>query len=207
MWTKFKWYNPQSSSWENYGEGGAGPFRTYYDYTENTLMYDGLNLYRARRNFTSDATVNLSDWELVLAANAGYNYDYATNKPAINGIELSKDSTSTSLGLAAQGDLANKLDKKPDGVNDLVGSDWKLNKEYIPASLLGGLVYGGSFDSSGTISASSYAPLVNGTKIDDLDTSEYPGYYFIAGGDYEFGGNVYSVGDWAVSQGNESPKD
>lgn len=103
-------------------------------------------------------------------------------------------------GLAAA-----KLDKKPDGTNPLIGTDYKLNPQYLPAAVTGALVYGGTFSGEGIISASSYAPELQGVRIDSVNTGLYPGFYFVAGGTYAFGGSMFITGDWAISQGSHSP--
>ena len=100
---------------------------------------------------------------------------------------------------------ANKLDKKPDGTNPLIGGDYKLNPQYLPAAITGALVYGGTFSSAGIINASSYAPALQGVPIANVNTGQYPGFYFISQGAYTFSGNDYITGDWAISQGNHSP--
>jgi hypothetical protein len=100
---------------------------------------------------------------------------------------------------------ANKQDKKPDGTNNLIGTDGKINPKYIPGSILSGMVYGGTFNASGFISASSYAPALQGVKIDTVNTANYPGFFFIAQNPYIFGGNSYDPGDWAISLGAHTP--
>jgi hypothetical protein len=100
---------------------------------------------------------------------------------------------------------ANKQDKKPDGTNNLIGTDGKMNPVYLPGSMISGMVYGGTFNGQGIITSSSYAPALQGIKIDTVNTGNYPGYYFIATDSYIFGGNTYITGDWAVSQGAHDP--
>jgi hypothetical protein len=98
-----------------------------------------------------------------------------------------------------------KLDKKPDGTNALVGSDGKLSQAYLPSAILGALIYGGTFSATGIINASSYAGGLQGIKIDNVNTAQYPGYYFISQETYVFGGNNFTPGDWAISQGDHTP--
>jgi hypothetical protein len=99
----------------------------------------------------------------------------------------------------------NKLDEKPDATNSLIGSDGKINPLYLPDSIVGQMVYGGVFNVNGIINASSYAPVLDGSLINTIKTEHYPGYYFIAQGNYTFAGLAFSNGDWAVCQGNHSP--
>jgi multidrug efflux pump subunit AcrA (membrane-fusion protein) len=108
----------------------------------------------------------------------------------------------------AQADTAlsnNKLDKKPDGTNSLVGTNNKINTTYIPDFLLGQMVYGGVFGANGIINASSFAAALNGMKIDTVPVANYPGYYFIAQAEYTLLGVLYETGDWAVCQGSHTP--
>jgi hypothetical protein len=73
----------------------------------------------------------------------------------------------------------NKLDKNPDGTNPLIGGDYKLNPQYLPAAITDALVYGGTFTSAGVIYASSYAPELQGVPIGNVNTGAYPGFYFL----------------------------
>jgi hypothetical protein len=100
----------------------------------------------------------------------------------------------------------NKQDKKPDGTNNLIGSDGKINPIYMSGSILSGMIYGGTFNGSGIISASSYAPALQGVRIDTVNTANYPGFFFIAQSPYIFGGTSYASGDWAISQGAHTPQ-
>jgi hypothetical protein len=100
---------------------------------------------------------------------------------------------------------ANKQDKKPDGTNSLIGTDGKIDPRYFSGSILSGMVFGGTFNGSGAITASSYASALQGVKIDTVNTANYPGFYFIAQASYVFGGNSYGPGDWAISQGAHTP--
>ena len=93
--------------------------------------------------------------------------------------------------------LANKQDAKPDGTNLLIASDTgKINLVYIPSTVLGGITNGGTFNGSGIITASSYAPELQGEKIDEVAFASYPSYYFICSSPYSFAGFDFAVGDW-----------
>lgn len=70
-----------------------------------------------------------------------------------------------------------KLDVKPNGIDYLIVND-KLNNKYIPAGLGGGLVYAGTFDEFGVITASEYAPTLQGTLITDLDLANSTSLFF-----------------------------
>jgi len=101
--------------------------------------------------------------------------------------------------------LDDKLNVKPDGTNLLIDWNNKLNMVYIPDVIVGQLVYGGGFNGAGIISASMYAPGLQGMQIANIPTADFPGFYFIAMDSYAFAGYNFTVGDWAISQGAHTP--
>lgn len=99
--------------------------------------------------------------------------------------------------------LAEKQSRVPNGTNPLISIDTgKLDLVYMPATVLGGITNGGTFNSQGIINASSYAPELQGLKIDEVAFASYPSYYFICSDNYSFAGFDFTVGDWAISLGN-----
>lgn len=100
-----------------------------------------------------------------------------------------------------------KLNKKPNGTNDLLNVDYKINSAYIPDALLGALKYAGSFNSSGYIVASENFPQLENCKIDEIDTSLYKGCYFICEGNFSFYSISFNTGDKAICQGSTVNKD
>jgi hypothetical protein len=115
------------------------------------------------------------------------------------------DAVTAQIGSVTEGLVNSKLDKKPDGTNDLIGGDGKINPSYISDAILGAMIYGGAFNSSGSISASAYAPELEGNNISGINTAKYPGFFFISNGSFSFAGNSFDSGDWAVCQGNHTP--
>lgn len=103
-------------------------------------------------------------------------------------------------------DNINALSRTPNGTDNLIGTNNKINDVYLPDSLLGQLRWGGTFDENGIISATADYPLLNGTNIALLDTVQYKGVYFIAAftvdTTYTLHGVDYNNGDWAVANGN-----
>ena len=101
--------------------------------------------------------------------------------------------------------LATKQDAKPDGRTNLIARDTgKLDLKYMPATVLGGITNGGTFDIYGVINASSYAPELDGKNITSVAFASYPSYYFIYSS-MEVGtffGYEFAAGDWAISLGN-----
>lgn len=99
--------------------------------------------------------------------------------------------------------LADKQNRVPNGTNPLISLDTgKLDLVYMPATVLGGITNGGTFNGQGIITASSYAPELQGEKIDEVQFAAYPSYYFICSDAYSFAGYDFAVGDWAISLGN-----
>ena len=101
--------------------------------------------------------------------------------------------------------LATKQNAKPDGTHLLIASDTgKLNLQYMPSTVLGGITNGGMFNEYGIINASSYAPELDGLDIRNVQFASYPSYYFIYSGSnpQSFFGYEFATGDWAISLGN-----
>lgn len=99
--------------------------------------------------------------------------------------------------------LAQKQSRVPNGINPLIALDTgKIDLVYIPSTVLGGITNGGTFNGSGVITASSYAPELQGLVIDEIQFASYPSYYFICSAPYSFAGFEFAVGDWAISLGN-----
>ena len=117
--------------------------------------------------------------------------------------QQSGDSTTDVISQKGVTDLLNqKQDAKPDGRTNLIATDTgKLNVKYLPATVLGGITYGGTFNDRGYITASSYAPELDGRDIRNVPYGTYPSFYFIYSGPEtaSFFGSDYSVGDMALS--------
>lgn len=99
-----------------------------------------------------------------------------------------------------------KQNEKPNGVDSLIVND-KLNSKYIPAGLGGGLVYAGTFDATGTITASKYVPELQGTLITDIDLENSTSLFFQYNGQttYTLGDLELNFGDQIICNGNIEP--
>lgn len=99
-----------------------------------------------------------------------------------------------------------KQNEKPNGVDSLIVND-KLNSKYIPAGLGGGLVYAGTFDATGTITASEYVPELQGTLITDIDLENSTSLFFQYNGQttYTLGDLELNFGDQIICNGNIEP--
>ena len=115
----------------------------------------------------------------------------------------------------ADTELDNKLDKKPDGTNALIGEDNKITTSYLPQSLIGKMVYGGTFDAEGIITASEKASNLNGVNIDGITVADYESFYFVASGTHILKDGIeedaqviatFENGDMAICNGNSTPK-
>lgn len=99
-----------------------------------------------------------------------------------------------------------KLDVKPNGLDYLIVDD-KLNPSYLPAGLSGGLIYAGTFDATGIITASEYTPELQGTSIDDLNVVISVGMFFQYTGQtpYTLGDLQINFEDQIICNGNIEP--
>ena len=103
--------------------------------------------------------------------------------------------------------LAEKQSRVPNGTNPLIALDTgKIDLVYIPSTVLGGITNGGTFNSQGIITASSYAPELQGEKIDEVQFASYPSYYFICSAPYSFAGFDFAVGREFAKLATESAK-
>ena len=103
-------------------------------------------------------------------------------------------------------DKINALSKTPNGTDFLIGTNNKVNDIYLPDSIFGQLRWGGTFNTSGIITATANFPELNGDLIDTVSQTEYYGVFFIAvmedAEQYSLDGEVYKNGDWALVAGN-----
>ena len=108
-------------------------------------------------------------------------------------------------------DISGKLDKKPDGTNDLISNN-KITTRYLPDFLLGQVLYGGNVGNGAVATLSANAKSKLGTSSTTIaltnDTSAITGYeandgiYYIATTDFSFAGLTILTGDWLISRGN-----
>ena len=118
---------------------------------------------------------------------------------------------------ATQTALNAKLAKKPDGTNDLINSNNKVNNEYLPDFILGQVVFGGTFAADTSVATlSSNAKGKLGTSDNTIvltnDTTAVTGYvanegiYYVTSVGGSFSGQQFVVGDWLISTGNSWAK-
>ena len=107
-------------------------------------------------------------------------------------------------------DLDNKLDKKPDGTHDLISNN-KISTTYIPDSILGQLVYGGTVTGAGVATLSTNAQSRLGTASTSItltnDTTAITGYaanegiFYVVSSNGSFASLGLKTGDWLISTG------
>lgn len=85
----------------------------------------------------------------------------------------------------------------------LLNGDGLIPVERIPQEVLNGLVYGGSFNSEGIITASTAVPELQGQNISKISIPFYRSKYFLCKGNYTLAGEEYISGNFAMSSGAE----
>lgn len=85
----------------------------------------------------------------------------------------------------------------------LLDGDGIIPVERIPQAVLNGLVYGGSFNSNGIITASVSVPEVQGQNISEISLAYYKNKYFLCKEKYTLAGEEYIPGNFALSTGSE----
>ena len=108
-------------------------------------------------------------------------------------------------------DLANKLNVKPDGTNNLISNN-KISTTYIPDILLGQLVYGGTVTGAGVATLSTNAKTRLGTTSTSItltnNTTATTGYganegiFYIVSSNGSFASLGLVTGDWLISTGS-----
>ena len=93
----------------------------------------------------------------------------------------------------------------PADVTGLLDSNSKIDSKWLPDSILGNLKYGGTVNENGVITSSNSS--LSGANINDLNSTTYSGYYFLAAFTNSTASATLAgvadvrVGDWVVSNG------
>ena len=113
--------------------------------------------------------------------------------------------------LTSHQDISGKLDKKPDGTNDLIDNN-KITTTYIPDYILGQVLYGGNVTTGAVASLTPSGKAKLGTSNSSItltnDTTAITGYaanegiYYIATADFTFANISIVTGDWLISKGD-----
>lgn len=104
--------------------------------------------------------------------------------------------------------IDNKQDKRPDGENELINQEsGKIDTKYLPKGIGQGLKFAGTFDADGVITASAYAPELQGRGILGINLTECVGYEFQYTGEETFilRGLEINQNDIIVCNGDEDP--
>ena len=137
----------------------------------------------------------------------------SSGKVAVSSVTLSELDYVSGVTSNIQTQLNSKLAKKPDGTNDLVDSNNKVNITYLPDVVLGQMLYAGTFvPSTAVATLSTNAKTILGTTSNTItltnDTSAITGYeanegnYYIASSDGTFASISFLTGDWLISTGS-----
>ena len=109
-----------------------------------------------------------------------------------------------------QTQLNNKLEKKPDGTNNLIDNGNKVALTYLPDVVVGQMLYAGTVvPSTGVATLTANAKTKLGVTSNTItltnDTTAITGYtanegnYYICSADGTFAGTAFLVGDWLVA--------
>ena len=141
-------------------------------------------------------------------------YDSTTGKFSAS-VDTTVGTVSTNLVTsgAVNTALGNKLDKKPDGTNNLIDTNNKITTTYLPDVVLGQLLYAGTFvPSTAVATLTTNAKTKLGTTSNTItltnDTTAITGYaanegcYYICSGDGTFASISFVTGDWLLSTGS-----
>jgi len=149
----------------------------------------------------------------IIAQDANHNVEIPTTEVQTISVDDTVTQNSTNLieSGAVYSGLSVKLDKQPDGSNDLISNN-KITTRYLPDFLLGQVLYGGNVTTGAvatlTVNAKSKLGTASNTITLTNDTTAITGYeandgiYYIATTDFAFAGLTILTGDWLISRGN-----
>jgi hypothetical protein len=190
--------------------------------TKTKITYDSKGLVTAGDDLTVSDIPNLSLSKItdVTATASEVNVlDGITASTSelnvLDGITASTTELNYTDGVTSniQTQLDNKLDEKPDGINDLIDSANKITLSYMPDVVLGQMLYAGTFvPSTALATLTTNAKTKLGTSSDTItltnNTTAITGYednegnYYIASTDGDFANISFLTGDWLLSTGS-----
>ena len=134
----------------------------------------------------------------------------ATDIPNLNASKIT-EGTLPDARIASATTWNNKVDKKPDGTNDLISNN-KLSMVYMPDVVLGQLVFGGTVTGAGVATLSTNAKTKLGTTSNSItltnNTTAITGYaanegiFYVVSSDGNFASLGLKTGDWLISTGS-----
>lgn len=189
-------------------------------------VLDGITASTAELNIMDGVTVTASDINSVtskiglsdLSIDSGstnyLGYNSSSGKFSAK-VDTTVGTVSTNLitSGAVNTALGNKLDKKPDGTNNLIDSGNKVALTYLPDVILGQMLYAGTFAPSTAVATlTTNAKTKLGTSSDTItltnNTTAITGYvanegcYYIATASGTFASISFETGDWLISTGS-----
>lgn len=132
----------------------------------------------------------------ITTKNTAFNKNFATAAPVMDGTASAGSADTVARGDHKHPTDTSRLAVNPDGQNNLLDSNMKIQPVYLPDSILGQLSYKGVWDASDATKAPA--------------TTKQKGDYYVCskGGKYSPDGTTavttygsYAVGDWAVYNG------
>lgn len=136
----------------------------------------------------------------------------ATEVNVLDGITATTTELNYTDGVTSniQTQLNNKLEKKPDGTNNLIDNGNKVALTYLPDVVVGQMLYAGTVvPSTGVATLTANAKTKLGVTSNTItltnDTTAITGYtanegnYYICSADGTFAGTAFLVGDWLVA--------
>lgn len=174
--------------------------------TKCKITYDSKGLV------TAGADLSASDIPSITLSKISDVTATATEVNVLDGITASTAELNYVDGVTSniQTQLNNKLDKKPDGTNNLIDSGNKVALTYMPDVVLGQMLYAGTVvPSTGVATLTTNAKTKLGTTSDTItltnDTTAITGYtanegnYYLCSADGTFASISFLVGDWLVA--------
>lgn len=136
----------------------------------------------------------------ITTKNTAFNKNFATAAPVMDGTASAGSADTVARGDHKHPTDTSRLAVNPDGQNNLLDSNMKIQPVYLPDSVMGQLSYNGTWDAS-----SSTATATSKTKGDYYVCSK-GGRHNPDGTQIATGAEAYAVGDWAVYNGTSWDK-
>lgn len=136
----------------------------------------------------------------ITTKNTAFNKNFATAAPVMDGTASAGSADTVARGDHKHPTDTSRLAVNPDGQNNLLDSNMKIQPVYLPDSILGQLSYKGTWD------ASSSTATATSKTMGDYYVCSKGGRYNPDGTQIATGAEAYAVGDWAVYNGTSWDK-
>lgn len=136
----------------------------------------------------------------ITTKNTAFNKNFATATPVMDGTASAGSADTVARGDHKHPTDTSRLAVNPDGQNNLLDSNMKIQSVYLPDSVLGQLSYKGTWDASSTTATAT------SKTMGDYYVCSKGGRYNPDGTAIATGAEAYAVGDWAVYNGTSWDK-